>query len=162
VEGANDPLAVGPTLSPPLSVESVECKACGAESEPGFAIPLCADCRTKLARRPIPFRIKLVAGVLGILLLAALTRIPSSISAAVAFERGQNDEQKAQFTAAEHKYQQAVQIFPKSDLAHARLFVAAYRARDGAIARHEFEYLRGRRIDAKIVGEINALLSPRH
>ena len=162
MEGVNDPLAAGPSLSPLLPLESTKCEACGAEPEPGFTIPLCADCRTRLARRPIPFGIKLAAGVLGILLLAALTRTPSSISATVAFERGQNDEQKRQFTAAEHEYQQTVQTFPKSDWAHARLFVAAYRARDGAIARHEFEYLRGRKIDAKIVGEINALLAPPH
>ncbi len=160
--GADDQLAAVPSQSPPLPEESEKCQSCGAEPELVFAIPLCESCRTKMARLPIPIGIKLAAAVIVLLLIFALTRIPSSISAAIAFERGQNSEQKLKFGEAESEYEKAVLAFPSSDLAHARLFVAAYRARDGGTARHEFEYLRGRRMDAKLTGEISALLGSRH
>jgi hypothetical protein len=160
--GANDQIAAVPNLSPPLPEEKEKCQSCGADPEQGSAIPLCEDCRTKMAQHPIPIGIKLAGVAIALLLVFALTRIPSSISAAIAFERGRNDEQKLRFAAAENEYEKAVLAFPSSDLAHARLFVAAYRGKDGGIARHEFEYLRGRKLDAKIVGEINALLGSRH
>ena len=115
-----------------------------------------------MTRQPVPAGIKLGGIAIALLLLLALTRIPSSLSAAIAFERGERSEQKLQFAAAENQYQKSVIAFPKSDLAHARLFVAAYRARDTGIARREFEYLRGRRLDAKLVGEISALVGSRH
>ena len=115
-----------------------------------------------MARQPIPLGIKIAGVAIAFLLIFALTRIPSSTSAAIAFERGRYDEQKRQFAAAENEYRKSVQVFPRSDLAHTRLFVAAYRARDSGTARHEFEYLRGRQLDAKLVGEISALLGVRH
>lgn len=147
---------------PSLQRESQKCQACGAEPEPEFPIPLCVSCRTQLARRPIPIGIKLAGVTIALLLVFALTRIPSSISAAVAFQRGQIAEQKLQFAAAEHDYQKTVVAYPKSELAHARLFVAAFRAKDGAVVRREFEFLRDRKMDLKLVGEIRALLGSRH
>lgn len=156
----NDQFATAP--NPPLSEEPKGCQSCGGKPEPGFAIPLCPDCRTKLARRAIPIGIKFAGVAIALLLTFALTRIPLSISAAIAFERGREAEQKHQFAIAENDYKKAVLTFPRSDLAHARLFVAAYRAKDIGTARHEFEYLRGRRVDAKLVGEISALLGARH
>jgi hypothetical protein len=155
-------MAAAPSQPPPLPEEAKKCQSCGAEPEKGFAIPLCSDCRTKMARQPIPIAIKLAGIAIALLLLFALTRIPSSISAAIAFERGERSEQKLQFATAENEYQKSVLAFPRSDLAHARLFVVAYRARDVGTARREFEYLRGRRLDAKLVGEISALLGSRH
>jgi len=158
--GANNQMAAAPGQPPPLAEVTKACRSCGAESD--FAIPLCADCRTKLAQQPIPVGIKLAGIAIALLLLLALTRIPSSLSAAIAFERGERSEQKLQFALAENEYQKSVLAFPRSDLAHTRLFVAAYRARDTGTARHEFEYLRGRRLDAKLVGEISAILGSRH
>jgi hypothetical protein len=96
----------------PLQQESQKCQACGAAPEPGFPIPLCAKCRSQLARRPIPIGIKLAGVAIALLLVLAVTRIPSSISAAVAFERGQSAEQKLQFASAEHEYQKTVVAYP--------------------------------------------------
>jgi hypothetical protein len=146
----------------PLQQESQKCQACGAAPEPGFPIPLCAKCRSQLARRPIPIGIKLAGVAIALLLVLAVTRIPSSISAAVAFERGQSAEQKLQFASAEREYQKTVVAYPKSELAHARLFIAAFRAKDGGVVRREFEFLRDRKLDLKLVGEIHALLGSRH
>jgi hypothetical protein len=70
-----------PPVPAEQSVESTGCKACGAEPEPGFPLPLCSNCRTKLARRPIPVTIKLAGALVGLLIIFALTRIPTSMSA---------------------------------------------------------------------------------
>ena len=112
-------MAAVPGQPPPPAEVTKACRSCGAEPE--FASPLCADCRTKLAQQPIPVGIKLAGIVIALLLLLALTRIPSSLSAAIAFERGERSEQKLQFAVAENEYHKSVLTFPRSDLAHTRL-----------------------------------------
>lgn len=143
------------------AVESAGCKACGAEPESGFPLPLCSDCRTKLARRPIPIGIKLAGALVGLLILFALTRIPTSMSAAVAFERGLAAEKRGDFAAAEEAYQKSAAVFQKSDRVHARLFIASFKAGDKTVAREEFNFLRGHEIDSGLAREINGLLRPR-
>jgi hypothetical protein len=60
-------------------VEATGCKVCGAEPEPGLPLSLCSNCRTKLARRPIPIGIKVAGALVGLLIILALTRIPTSM-----------------------------------------------------------------------------------
>jgi hypothetical protein len=147
-----------PTVPAEQSDESTGCKACGAEPEPGFPLPLCANCRTKLARRPIPIGIKLAGALVGLLIIFALTRIPTSMSAAVAFERGLAAEKRGDFADAEKQYQKSAAVFQKSDRVHGRLFVASFKAGDEAVAREEFDFFKGRQIDSGIAREINGLL----
>jgi hypothetical protein len=147
-----------PAVPAEQTVESTGCKVCGAEPEPGFPLPLCSNCRTKLARRPIPIGIKLAGALVGLLIIFALTRIPTSMSAAVAFERGLAAEKRGDFAGAEKQYQKSAAAFQKSDRVHGRLFVASYRAGDRAVARQEFDFLKGREIDSALAREINGLL----
>jgi Tfp pilus assembly protein PilF len=80
------------------------------------------------------------------------------MSAAVAFERGLAAEKRGDFAGAEKQYQKSAAAFQKSDRAHGRLFVASYRAGDSAVARQEFDFLKGREIDSALAREINGLL----
>jgi hypothetical protein len=121
-----------------------------------------ADLRPVPVRPPtIPIGIKIAGVVVAFLLVIAVSRIPASLSAAVAFERGRQAESKLEFTEAEREYQKAESAFRGSDLIHARLFITAFRARDGGTVRREFEFLRDRKLDSKLVGEIHALLATR-
>ena len=117
---------------PPLPAEepvaSSGCKVCGAQPQEGFPIPLCSDCRTKLARRPIPIGIKVAGAIVGLLIIFALTRIPTSMAATVAFERGLAADKRGDFAAAEKAYQKCVAVFRNSDRVHGRLFVASFKA----------------------------------
>jgi hypothetical protein len=163
--GANETSTTGlpPLPLPPSDApdEEKKCRLCGAMPEPGFTIPLCVECRTRLAQRRIPIGIKIAGVLVGFLLLFSVSRIPASISAAIAFERGRLAESKLQFAKAESEYQKAESAFRGSDLIHARLFIAAFRARDGGTVRREFELLRDRKLDSKLAGEIHALLATR-
>lgn len=150
-----------PAVPAEQSVESTGCKACGAEPEPGFPLPLCSNCRTKLARRPIPLGIKLAGALVGLLIIFALTRIPTSMAAAVAFERGLAAEKRGDFAGAEKQYQKSAAVFQKSDRVHGRLFVVSFKAGDKPVAREEFNLLKGRQIDSGIAREINGLLRAR-
>ena len=150
-----------PAVPAEQSVESTGCKACGAEPEPGFPLPLCSNCRTNLARRPIPLGIKLAGALVGLLIIFALTRIPTSMAAAVAFERGLAAEKRGDFAGAEKQYQKSAAVFQKSDRVHGRLFVVSFKAGDKPVAREEFNLLKGRQIDSGIAREINGLLRAR-
>jgi hypothetical protein len=88
----------------------------------------------------------------------ALTRIPSSLSAATSFERGLGAENRSDFSAAEREYQKSLLMFSRSDLVHGRLFVAAFKAGDKAVAREEYDFLENRPLDAHIAREINSIL----
>jgi hypothetical protein len=154
----SQPSATPPPLAPETATEATKCKVCGAEPEPGYPIPLCSDCRTKLSRRPIPTGIKAAAGAVAFLIVFALTRIPSSLSAATSFERGLGAENRSDFSAAEREYQKSLLVFSRTDLVHGRLFVAAFKAGDKAVAREEYDFLENRPLDAHIAREINSIL----
>lgn len=151
-------LITPPPIPAEEPVEATRCKLCGAEPEPGFPIPLCSGCRTKLARRPIPIGIKLAGAAVGLLIIFALTRIPTSMSSAVAFERGLAAEKSGDFATAEKQYQKSLVAFRRSDQIHGRLFVASFKAGDKMVAREEYDFFKGRRIDSGIAAEINSLL----
>ena len=103
-----------------------------------------------------------MAGALvGLLIIFALTRIPTSMAAAVAFERGLAAEKRGDFAGAEKQYQKSAAVFQKSDRVHGRLFVVSFKAGDKPVAREEFNLLKGRQIDSGIAREINGLLRAR-
>jgi len=80
------------------------------------------------------------------------------MSASVAFERGLAAEKRGDFAIAEKEYQKSVVVFRKSDVVHGRLFVASFKARDKAVAREEYDFLKDRQIASGIAKEINELL----
>ena len=150
------------SVTPPLPAEqpvaSTGCKVCGAQPQEGFPIPLCSDCRTKLARRPIPIGIKVAGAVVGLLIIFALTRIPASMAASAAFERGLAAEKKGDFATAEKQYQKSVAVFRNSDRVHGRLFVASLKAGDRTVARDQYEFLKGRKIDSSLARDNRTIL----
>jgi hypothetical protein len=93
-----------------------------------------------------------------VLIIFALMRIPSSLSAAASFERGLANEKKLDFAAAEEDYQKSLLTYRQSVLLHARLFIVAFKGRDKTVAREEYEFLKDRELDREIASEINSLL----
>ncbi len=144
---------------PPPPVEGPPvCQRCGAAPEPGYPLSLCAPCRTALAHRPVPAGIKAAAVAVLLLLAFALTRIPKSVEAAVAFEKGRRAEEARRYAEAAADYRSVTAAFPQSVLAQARLFVAQYRAHDAEGARETFQHLAGRKVKKEIAAEVNGLL----
>src|SRR5436309_13769863 len=108
-----------PPPLPPLN-----CQLCEKPAEPGYSAQLCSVCRTNLSKRPFPIWIKLTIISVGFIFLYALAKTPRSLSASIAFERGQRAEAGGNFATAASEYARAVEVFPTSTLAVARLGIA--------------------------------------
>lgn len=151
------------------SESSTTCPHCGVnEREHGFELPLCAQCRDLLSRRPFPTWIKVSCViVLGVSVFAGIRSI-NSFRAGIAFERGQHAEQQGQFAAAADYYNQVVERFPDSTLALARLAITRFRAGQLAEAARILNQLQGRQTSPRIAAEVNQVIQtmqrtpPRH
>ncbi len=140
----------------PVSECPAVCGQCGSgDVEPGFQAPLCGRCRTRLAHRPFPVWITASSVVLlGIVTFAAMRSV-DSFRAAAAFERGKQAERHKHYARAADYYQQAVDQFPDSTLALARLAVTRVRAGQGPEAARALERLSGRKMARELVAELN-------
>ncbi len=145
-----------PEMEPPPS--PLSCQVCQQPAESGYAAPLCPSCRTNLANRPFPIWIKIAAFAVGLVFLYALARSPRSLSAAVAFERGQRAEAGGNFATAASEYSKVAEAFPTSTLAVARTGIAEYQAghRDAAI--RTLNSIVGRHTSKELTAEVNGVL----
>lgn len=143
----------------PVSESPPVCAQCGSsEIEQGFQTPLCFCCRTFLARRPFPIWIKASSVVLlGMVIFAALRSV-ESVRAATAFERGKQAERHKRYAEAADYYQQAVDQFPDSTLALARLAVTRVRAEQAPEAARALQKLDGRKMTRELAAELQQAL----
>ena len=133
-----------------------DCARCGSgEIEQGFHAPLCVRCRTLLARRPFPIWIKASTVVLLGIVAFAGVRSVESFRAATAFERGKQAEQQKEYVLAADYYEQAVEQFPDSTLALARLAVTRVRAGQAPEAARVLQQLSGRKTTRELAKEVN-------
>ena len=134
------------------------CGSCGRPPQPGFAVLLCASCRTAMAARPFPRWIHgasvFVAGVV----LIAVVRFPAALSGAIAFERGQRAEARGSFDVALAEYSKAADRFPDSTLVIARKGLAAYHSRQYAIAAEAFDKIAGQNASEGLAREVNGAI----
>ena len=70
---------------------------------------------------------------------------------AIAFERGQRDEAQGNYNGASAEYRKAADAFPDATLPMARLGIVRYQAGDFSGAARIFNYLVGRKADAKVI-----------
>ena len=114
---------------PPSSTEEGRaCRTCGRPTaEEDYDLPLCSECRDKFSRPPLPVGVKAVF-VLAIALCAiSFLRFPTSVSAAVALERGRGLESVRQYAGAVQQYERALNEFPGAPEATARLAICYFR-----------------------------------
>lgn len=136
------------------------CGRCGCgEIEEGFQAPFCVRCRTLLARRAFPIWIKASSvALLGIVIFAGICSV-ESFRAATAFERGQRAERNKDYAEAAEYYQQAVDRFPDSTLALARLAVTRVKAGQAPEAARVLEQLNGRKVSRELAAELNRAMT---
>jgi len=139
-------------------VEPQKCAGCEGSPQPGYKLALCQQCRTKLARKPVPVAIKCAGVAVAIALAFSVIRIPSSMQGAIAFELGQRYEAQSDYKGAVAEYQKAVDAFPDSTLAIARLGIVEYRLGNFSNAAGTLSKLAGRKTDAALVSEVNFVI----
>ena len=139
--------------------ENLACKNCGAAPEAGgYELSLCARCRSSLAHRPFPAWIKVSSGVALLTLLFAISILPSTFNAGIAFERGRRAESARDYSLAAAEYQRVVTRFPDSTLALARLGINRLHAGQLPEAAAAFQKLGGRKTSKELAVEVNAAI----
>jgi hypothetical protein len=139
-------------------IEPQKCEGCQGTAQPGYRLALCPNCRQKLSKKPIPGIIKFTGVAVAVALAFALTRLPGSMLGAIAFERGQRDEAQGNYNEASAEYRKAADAFPDATLPTARLGIVRYHAGDFSGAARIFNYLAGRKADAKLTAEVNGVI----
>ena len=134
------------------------CASCGRPAEAGYRAPLCASCRSQLAARPFPRWTKVAACLVALLLVVAMARFPSALSAAVSYERGERAEARGAYAVAVTEYNKALKRFPDSTETIARKGIAAFHAGQFDIAAAAFRTLGGREASPELVREVNQII----
>lgn len=107
--------------------EEQGCRKCGSMAiEEGHSFPLCQECRTSMARRPVPFKIKAVFALVLIIAFASLVTFPTSLRAGVAYQRGIQAAEDKKFVTAINEYEKVLTEFPDATSVLARKFIAYY------------------------------------
>jgi len=140
-----------PPPLPPLN-----CQLCGRPAEPGYSAQLCSICRKTLSKRPFPIWIKICVVLIAVIFVYALTQMLASLTA---FERGQKAEAAGNYETAASNYADAVERFPQSTLAIARLGIAQYRAGNRVAAIQTLNLLAGRQVPKELTTEVNAVIA---
>lgn len=134
-----------------------QCKNCGAPPErTGYILPLCTKCRDTLVRRPFPPAVFMSMAVVAAAVVFALMEFPSSIDAAVAFERGRRAESASNYREAVQEYRRVLNTFPDSTEPTARLGISYYRSGDIPAAIRTINLLEGRKVSKELVAELDA------
>jgi tetratricopeptide (TPR) repeat protein len=108
--------------------------------------------------RPIPRWIQAAAVVVLAVILIALIQFPAALSGAIAFERGQRAEANASYDVALAEYSKAAAQFPDSTLVTVRKGMAAYHARQYAVAADTFNSIAGRQTSRAMAQEVNGAI----
>jgi tetratricopeptide (TPR) repeat protein len=90
--------------------------------EPGYPTPLCADCRQKFIRYPIPIGIKIFGACVAVLLIFAVAGVPKSLRAGVHYERGVSAVESKRFVTAQRELELALGDIPS--FAEGKMYLA--------------------------------------
>lgn len=142
----------------PPSQAADACAKCGAHAEEGHPTPLCAHCRTSLARAELPKWVW--ASILFVLLVVcyAITQFPSTLNADIAFERGRRAEAAGDYARAVTQYRIAADRFPDSTEVIARLGISLYHAGNIGEAVTYLSSLEGREASDQLISEVNSVV----
>lgn len=134
--------------------EEQGCRKCGSMAiEEGYSFPLCHECRTSMARRPVPFKIKAVFALVLMIAFASLVTFPASLRAGVAYQRGIQAAKDKKFITAINEYDKVLTEFPNSTSVLAREFIAYYYNEQIDEASKTFDKISGKKLSDRNDGE---------
>ncbi len=119
---------------------------------------MCSSCRTILAKRRIPIKIKLFFCFIVLIFIIAATRFPASLEAGVAYKRARISEKKGNYLSATIEYQIVNEIFPESTTVLGRLAITAYKSENFEIFLDAVSKLEGREIPNDVYIELEKIL----
>lgn len=85
------------------------CAGCGSPAiEKGYPTKLCAECREKYIRFPVPKWLWAFAAGIGVVLLFSLSTISRNISTGIAYEKGKKAEKLHRYVTAQREFEKVV------------------------------------------------------
>lgn len=105
------------------------CLHCGTPFiEEGYATPLCQNCRSMLAKFPLPPLLLIFAAIVAVIFLFSLSRFPTVLNVLVHQERGERAEKEGKMRTAIHEYNIVLEQYPDNDVALAHSYIAYFHA----------------------------------
>lgn len=137
------------------------CANCGSNSaEYDSPSKLCADCRTKFVRFPIPLWIKGFGLGLALVLVLALTKLPGQISLGISLERGREAIEKRNYLTAQQHLEDFVAKVPGSDEAQEYLLIASFYNHDFEAFGKTYMKLEGKEVkNDDLYERVNSLIN---
>lgn len=96
----------------------------------GFATKLCAACREKLIRFPIPMWIWIFTGIIFLVMLLGMTRMPAYLSTALHLGKAEKAMDEKRYVTAQNELEKALHRFPDNSECLARLLICCARNYD--------------------------------
>jgi hypothetical protein len=138
--------------------DAVVCKQCGGTMvEEGYDLPLCGTCRTALSCRPFPVWIGVTAGIVVLVFVFALTRLPDSLRAGSAYEKGQVAVASGNYPTAVREFARVAKLYPNSAEVRARLAIAYGRSGDRRGFVSTVDTLQDQELPERLVDEIEQI-----
>lgn len=136
------------------------CRNCGSyDVEEGYKLELCHECRNKLAKRPVPIKIKLFFILIIIMFLASLIKLPKTLNVAVEYQRGEKAEKNLKYITAMKHFEKVSKEFPNFDKGLAKLYKAYYMNGEITKARKTHDKLMGadstKKVDKDLATYVN-------
>ncbi|MDP4263464.1 MAG: hypothetical protein Q8941_13135 [Bacteroidota bacterium] len=137
------------------------CANCGHPIvEQGHPTQLCADCRAKFIHYPIPGGIKIFAGVIGVVLIFAMFKVPGNFSAGIHYQRGKEAIKKSNYNTAEKELSKVIKKIPGFVSAKEYLAIASFHNQDMESFVKMVGELQGQKVeDESLYNEINGLIA---
>lgn len=131
-----------------VATDSILCVHCKKSSfEEGYSTKLCLDCREQFIKYPIPKWIWIFAGVIVLIMIMSMIRMPKYVSAAYHLGRAEKAIDKKAFFTAQKELLIVVESFPDNLTANCNLLIAAARNHEYAMAVFAYNKITGKEID---------------
>jgi hypothetical protein len=145
-------------ILPDAPIPEGACQNCGKpDTEPGYELPLCVECRDRLVDRGLPLWVKGFFGLVILVFLGGIIALPGTLKAGIAYERGQRAYEAGQFAQAIPELKVAASRFPGSVKVRSYLALALHKAGKSAEAAAVLAGLEGEEIPRDLRSEFEAL-----
>ena len=126
---------------------------------PGYPNALCADCRQRFIKFPIPNWIKIFGAAIGLIFLFSLYKIPRNISLGIHFEKGKTAITEKKYLTAQRELEIFLKKVPRNLEARCYLLIASFYNEDYETSGKMFEQLKDQNIEDKdLVSQVEQTL----
>ncbi len=126
----------------------------------GSKTRICDDCRQIFIKYPIPKWIWIFTGIILLVMVIGLTRMPKYFSAAVHLGRGEKAMEEQRYYTAQKELEMAAEIFPENIEINAKLFIASAKNINYPLISKSYNQIVDRNFeDAELLAQVQLMAS---